>query len=66
MVIKGFRHRDLERFPATGKRRGIQAKHQQRLRLILGALNAATAPGDMNLPGLDFMSCKVPAEGRGR
>ena len=35
-----------------GSKRGIQAKHETRLRLILGILNAATAPSDMSLPGL--------------
>jgi proteic killer suppression protein len=52
VAIKGFRHKGLERFFATGTKRGIQAKHGDRLRLILGALNAATNPQDMNLPGL--------------
>jgi proteic killer suppression protein len=52
VAIQGFRHKGLEQFFATGSKRGIQAKHEERLRLILGALNAATAPGDMNLPGL--------------
>ena len=52
MAIKGFRHKGLEQFFAAGTRRGIQAKHEHRLRLILGALNAATGPQDMNLPGL--------------
>ena len=52
MAIKGFRHKGLEQFFATGTKRGIQAKHEARLRLILGALNAATSPQDMDLPGL--------------
>ena len=52
MAIKGFRHKGLERFFATGTKAGIQAKHADRLRLILGRLNAATSPRDMNLPGL--------------
>src|SRR3989304_8526042 len=52
VAIKGFRHKGLERFFATGTKRGIQAKHEDRLRLILGALNAATSPLDMRLPGL--------------
>lgn len=52
MAIKGFRHKGLERFFATGSKRGIQAKHEDRLRLILGSLNAATGARDMNLPGL--------------
>lgn len=54
MAIKGFRHEGLEQFFAAGTKRGIQAKHGDRLRVILGALNAATSPQDMNLPGLDL------------
>jgi len=52
VAIKGFRHKGLEQFFATGTKRGIQPKHEDRLRLILGTLNAATNPEDMNLPGL--------------
>jgi proteic killer suppression protein len=36
----------------AGTQRGIQAKQAARLRLILGALKAATTPQDLNLPGL--------------
>lgn len=54
MAIKGFQHKGLEQFFVAGTKRGIQAKHADRLRLILGALNAATGPQDMNLPGLDL------------
>jgi toxin HigB-1 len=51
-MIQSFKHKGLERFFATGKKSGIQAKHANRLRLILGRLNASTAPADMDLPGL--------------
>lgn len=54
MGIQGFRHKGVEQFFATGSKRGIQAKHADRLRLILGVLNAATSPQDMNLPGLSL------------
>ena len=54
MAIKSFRHKGLERFFATGNKRGIQAKHADRLRLILGRLHAATNPRDLNLPGLEL------------
>lgn len=54
MAIKSFRHKGLERFFATGNRRGIQSKHADRLRLILGRLNAAADPRDLGLPGLDL------------
>lgn len=52
MAIKTFRHKGLERFYTTGSKQGIQAKHAERLRLLLGQLNAATTPLDMSLPGL--------------
>ena len=51
-MIKGFKHKGLERFFLHGTKAGIQAKHAERLRLILGRLNASTCPQDMNLPGL--------------
>ena len=58
MAIKGFRHKGLELFFTAGTKRGIQAKHEDRLCLILGALNAATTPGDMGLPGLKLHPLK--------
>lgn len=51
-MITGFKHKGLERFFVQGIKSGIQAKHAERLRLILGRLNASTSPKDMNLPGL--------------
>lgn len=54
MPIRGFRHKGLGRFFATGERSGIQAKHADRLRLILGRLNVSTSARDMNLPGLEL------------
>ena len=63
MAIKGFRHKGLKQFFATGSKRGIQAKHGDRLRLILGSLNAATAPRDVNLPGLELHELQGPRKG---
>ena len=51
-MIAGFKHRGLRRFFESGTTRGIQASHAERIRLILGRLNASRAPQDMNLPGL--------------
>lgn len=51
-MIKGFRHKGLERFFQTGSKAGIQARHGERLRLILARLHAACGPEDMDLPGL--------------
>ncbi len=53
-MITGFKHKGLEKFFAKGIKSGIQAKHAERLRLILGRLNASTCPRDMNLPGLNL------------
>jgi toxin HigB-1 len=50
-MIKSFRHKGLERFFREGSKAGIQPKHEKRLRLQLGRLNAARSAVDMNLPG---------------
>ncbi|MBI5236634.1 MAG: type II toxin-antitoxin system RelE/ParE family toxin [Deltaproteobacteria bacterium] len=51
-MIKSFRHKGLNAFYSTGSKAGIQAKHADRLRLILARLDASIKPEDMNLPGL--------------
>lgn len=63
MPITGFRHKGLERFFTTGTKAGIQAKHADRLRLILGRLNVATGSTDMNLPGLDLHELRGDRKG---
>jgi proteic killer suppression protein len=50
-VIKSFSHKGLKRFYETGSRAGIQSSHASRLARQLARLNAASSPGDMNLPG---------------
>lgn len=40
-MIQSFKHKGLELYFKTGIRSGIQAKHSNRLRLILAQLNAA-------------------------
>ena len=51
-MIRSFKHRGLERFFGKGTTAGINAQQAQRIRLILGRLNASISPGDMKLPGL--------------
>lgn len=58
-----FKHKGLGRFFETGSKSGIQAQHAERLRLILAQLNAAIAPGDMALPGLDLHPLKGDRKG---
>ena len=50
-MIKSFRHKGLEAFFECGSKAGIQAQHAAKLRLQLTALDAATRPQDMNVPG---------------
>ena len=50
-MIKSFRHKGLESFFQTGTKKGIQPSHANRLRVQLGALDNATVPEDMNVPG---------------
>jgi proteic killer suppression protein len=62
-MIKNFRDKGLASFFATGEKTGIQAKHADRLRLILARLQAAHEPKDMNLPGLKLHSLTGNYEG---
>ena len=62
-MIRGFKHKGLAKFFETGSKAGVQAQHGERLRLILGLLNAATAPRDMALPGLDLHPLKGERKG---
>ena len=62
-MIRGFKHKKLAKFFETGSKAGVQAQHGERLRLILGRLSAATAPGDMALPGLDLHPLKGKRKG---
>ena len=57
-MIRTFKHKGLAKFFESGTRAGIQAQHAERLRLILGALNAAVKPEDMDLPGLKLHPLK--------
>jgi proteic killer suppression protein len=63
VAITAFRHKGLERFFTTGSKAGIQAKHAERLRLILGRLSVAAAPRDMCLPGLDLHELRGSRKG---
>ena len=62
-MIRSFRHKGLEKYFLKGTKSGIQAKHAPRLRLILGRLNAATDPTDMDLPGLKLHELRGKKKG---
>ena len=63
MVIRSFQHKSLARYFETGSKAGIQSRHAERLRLILGRLNAAAVPKDMDLPGLRLHPLKGVRKG---
>jgi toxin HigB-1 len=50
-MIKSFKHKGLEDFFYTGKKKGIKAEHADRLERLLDGLNAASEMRDMNYPG---------------
>ena len=50
-MIKSFRHKGVEQYFKIGSKARIQAKHAERLRKQLFALDSARAPQDMNAPG---------------
>lgn len=55
-MIRSFRHKSIERFFLTGSKAGIQPKQARKLEDQLAALNAATRPGQMEIPGWGFHS----------
>jgi len=62
-MIKQFRHSGLEKYYLKGTKSGIQPKHADRIRLILGRLNASVIPQDMNLPGLALHELRAKRKG---
>ena len=50
-MVKRIRHRGLRRLYEDGNAKGLDAGHVRKLRLILAALDAAEAPGDMDVAG---------------
>ena len=55
-MIKKFKHKGLKELFDTGKTAVIEKSMHKRIVQRLDALDAATQPGDMNLPGFDFHS----------
>jgi proteic killer suppression protein len=63
MAIVRFKHKGLRKFFYFGLTAAIQHRHAGRLRLVLGRLNAAVEPRDMNLPGLRLHPLKGDRRG---
>ena len=57
-MIKSFRHKGLRDFYETGSTKGIQAIHEQKIRLILGAFDAAKRIEALNVPAFRLHKLK--------
>ena len=62
-MIRGFRHKGLQRFFETGSKSGIRAAHERRLRLMVSRLDDATGPKDMDAPGWKLHALKGDLKG---
>lgn len=62
-MIKGFKHKGLEKFFTTGSTKGVQAKHSAKLRIQLAMLNASTEIEDMDRPGWGLHQLKGQRSG---
>jgi proteic killer suppression protein len=62
-VIRDFRHKGLERFFTKSERKGVDARHAERIRRMLDRLEASTKPEDMNLPGYRCHALKGDRKG---
>jgi toxin HigB-1 len=63
-MIRSFRDRALERFFATGDGRRLSVHNPRRIANILRALDDASRPEDMNLPGFRFHALVGRDKGR--
>ena len=52
-VIRSFQRRGLRQYFTKGNKKGISSFNVDRIRRILSALNAATSPLSLMLPGFD-------------
>jgi len=55
-MLKNFKHRGLKELFKNGRTSRVRADLQKRALRRLDALDAATCPEDMNIPGFDFHS----------
>ena len=50
-MIRRIRHRGLRSLYEDDDRRGLNARHIEKIRQVLFYLDRASGPGEMNLPG---------------
>ena len=57
-MIKSFKHKGLKQYFEYGTIKGIQSKHERKIKLRLTALNTAFAIDDLQLPGFNLHQLK--------
>lgn len=62
-MIRSFRHRGLKRLFEADDRRRLPARDIDKIRRILGRLNMATTPKDMEAPGFHLHPLKGDRRG---
>ena len=62
-MIVSFRHKGLDALYRTGATRGVQAAHAPKLLRILAALDAASAPPELDLPSYKLHPLKGNQKG---
>ena len=63
-VIVSFKSRALKRFWERGDERHLPSQFVAKITLVLDALDAATTPGDLDLPGFGFHRLKGSRRGQ--
>jgi len=62
-VVIGFRHKGLKKLHDSGSTQGVDPAHEKKLKRILAALNVATSPQELNLPGYGLHELKGSMKG---
>lgn len=63
-VIRSIRNKGLRRFAETGDSSRLSVQNPARIVRILRLLDAASSPGQMNMPGFRFHALKGDQAGR--
>ena len=62
-MIIGFKHKGLEIFYVEGSTRGIQVAHASKIGRVLGLLDVAAGPEDLNVPSFKLHQLKGDLKG---
>ena len=62
-MIRSFRHKGLKRLHEDDDARGLNAGHVEKLRRVLGRLDIARVPQDLDLPGYRLHPLKGDLKG---